>query len=71
MTYWSTQEEPAGKGGLGMTRCFWSPSTGRSLEIKNRISHRGKALAELKRYLEEVDCNNGFTVLINHIRFGE
>jgi XTP/dITP diphosphohydrolase len=49
---------PRGEGGFGYDPLFLVPRYGESLaqlsmEIKNQISHRGKALAQLKRYLEE------------------
>jgi len=52
-------EEPRGEGGFGYDPLFLVPEYGQTLaqlplELKNRISHRGKALAELKRYLEEL-----------------
>lgn len=50
--------EPAGSGGFGYDPIFFYPPFGRTLaevtaEEKNRISHRGKAMAALKRYLLE------------------
>ena len=48
--------EPAGDGGFGYDPYFYLPELGRtSAELeadeKNRLSHRGRALAELKRRL--------------------
>ena len=50
-------EEPCGDGGFGYDPLFLVPEYGLTLaqlplELKNRISHRGRALEELKRYLE-------------------
>ena len=55
-------EEPQGDGGFGYDPLFLVPEYGQtlaqlSLEIKNRISHRGKALAAFRRYLEESGGN--------------
>ncbi|HUV21833.1 MAG TPA: RdgB/HAM1 family non-canonical purine NTP pyrophosphatase [Gammaproteobacteria bacterium] len=52
--------QPAGTGGFGYDPYFFLPELGcTSAELsaseKNRISHRGKALAELKRRLEGHD----------------
>ena len=55
-------EKPAGTGGFGYDPIFYLPEFGvtsaqLTLEEKNKISHRGKALAamkeEIKRYLGE------------------
>lgn len=48
--------EAQGDGGFGYDPLFLVPEYGQTLaqlplETKNRISHRGKALAELRRYL--------------------
>jgi len=48
--------EPSGAGGFGYDPLFLVPEYGRTLaelplEVKNAISHRGKALAQLKEYL--------------------
>jgi XTP/dITP diphosphohydrolase len=53
--------EPRGKGGFGYDPLFLVPEYGQTLaelpmDIKNSISHRGKALAELKKFLCGV-CN--------------
>jgi len=53
-------EEQRGEGGFGYDPLFLVPEYGQTLaelplEIKNRISHRGRALEELKRYLMEND----------------
>jgi len=50
------QLQPVGSGGFGYDPYFYLPDLGctsaqLSAEEKNRISHRGKALAELKQYL--------------------
>ena len=50
-------EEPAGSGGFGYDPLFLVPDHGQTLaelpiEVKNRISHRGRAFAELRRYLQ-------------------
>ena len=52
-------EEPQGEEGFGYDPLFMVPEYGQtlaqlSIEIKNKISHRGKALEEFKRYLEKV-----------------
>jgi XTP/dITP diphosphohydrolase len=52
------QLTPAGDGGFGYDPYFYLPELGcTSAELsateKNRLSHRGKALAELKRKLQE------------------
>jgi XTP/dITP diphosphohydrolase len=49
-------EEPRGTGGFGYDPLFLVPEYGQTLaelplDVKNIISHRGKALAELKMYL--------------------
>jgi XTP/dITP diphosphohydrolase len=54
------QLQPAGTGGFGYDPYFFLPELGcTSAELsaaeKNRISHRGKALAELKRRLKDQD----------------
>jgi XTP/dITP diphosphohydrolase len=51
-------EEHQGGGGFGYDPLFLVPEYGQtlaqlSLEIKNRISHRGRALEEFRRYLEK------------------
>jgi XTP/dITP diphosphohydrolase len=51
-------EERQGDGGFGYDPLFLVPEYGQtlaqlSLEIKNGISHRGRALEEFRRYLEE------------------
>ncbi len=48
--------EPAGDRGFGYDPIFWTPEFGRTMgelepEVKNRISHRGHALARLKERL--------------------
>ena len=52
-------EAPAGKNGFGYDPVFYYPPLNRtfaqiSAEEKNRVSHRGKALAELKEEFEKV-----------------
>ena len=54
------QLQPAGDGGFGYDPYFFLPELGctsaeLSAEEKNRRSHRGQALAELKRKLEQAD----------------
>ena len=55
-------EKPAGNGGFGYDPIlylpeFWKTSAELTIEEKNKISHRGKALeamkAQLKKVLEE------------------
>ena len=48
--------EPAGTNGFGYDPIFWTPEFGKTMgelepEVKNRISHRGRALARLKECL--------------------
>lgn len=48
----------SGSGGFGYDPLFMVPEYGRtlaeiSIEVKNRISHRGRAAAELKAYLQK------------------
>ncbi|MBT0654426.1 XTP/dITP diphosphatase [Geomobilimonas luticola] len=50
-------DAPRGEGGFGYDPLFLVPEYGRTLaelplELKNRISHRGRALRELKTYLQ-------------------
>jgi XTP/dITP diphosphohydrolase len=52
------QLEPAGSGGFGYDPYFYLPERGctsaeLSRDEKNRLSHRGQALTELKRRLAE------------------
>jgi XTP/dITP diphosphohydrolase len=52
-------EVPAGENGFGYDPLFYCPPLNRtfaqlSAEEKNRVSHRGKALAELKEEFEKV-----------------
>jgi XTP/dITP diphosphohydrolase len=49
---------PAGNGGFGYDPLFWLPEQRRSLaqlavEEKNRISHRGLALAQVVEFLQQ------------------
>jgi XTP/dITP diphosphohydrolase len=51
--------EPKGLGGFGYDPVFYSPELGKSFaeasaEEKNAVSHRGKALAEFAKKLEEL-----------------
>ena len=51
-------EEEAGTGGFGYDPIFFLEEYGKTmaeipLEQKNRISHRGRALAEFRRFMEE------------------
>jgi XTP/dITP diphosphohydrolase len=57
-------ETPAGEGGFGYDPVFYLPERGVTVaelpaEIKNRISHRAKAAAKLKRWLEKGILENG------------
>jgi XTP/dITP diphosphohydrolase len=50
-------DEPRGKGGFGYDPIFFYPPFGKTLAEatpgeKNRISHRGKAMARLRDYLD-------------------
>lgn len=52
--------EPQGSGGFGYDPLFLLPEYGKTLaelpmEVKNRISHRGVALAKLIDYLDNLD----------------
>ncbi len=52
-------KEPAGNGGFGYDPILYLPEFGKtsaelSIEEKNRISHRGKALESMKRKLKEI-----------------
>jgi len=54
------QLQPAGEGGFGYDPYFYLPELGctsaqLSADEKNRLSHRGKALDELKRRLNQQD----------------
>lgn len=51
--------EPRGEKGFGYDPLFYLPDWGRTmaeldLEVKNRISHRARALAEVRRILEDI-----------------
>ena len=51
--------EPKGSGGFGYDPLFYVPEYGKTMaelppDIKNRISHRGKALAKLKEKLKTI-----------------
>ncbi len=55
------QLEPSGEGGFGYDPLFYLPQLGcSSAELepaqKNRLSHRGQALAELRQRLAELDA---------------
>jgi XTP/dITP diphosphohydrolase len=56
--------EPSGNGGFGYDPLFLVPEYGKTLaelpmEVKNRISHRGRAFAALRHYLvEESVCDD-------------
>ncbi len=52
-------DKPRGKAGFGYDPIFFVPSLGKTmaeltLEEKNRISHRGKALAKMKEVIKEL-----------------
>lgn len=52
-------QEPAGSGGFGYDPILWLPQYGMTsaeltMEQKNRISHRGKALEAMKQKLKDV-----------------
>jgi inosine/xanthosine triphosphate pyrophosphatase family protein len=51
-------EAPAGTGGFGYDPLFWSDDLGKAFgeataEEKHRVSHRGRAFAQLRDYLEK------------------
>ncbi|WP_367567314.1 RdgB/HAM1 family non-canonical purine NTP pyrophosphatase [Lacrimispora sp.] len=53
-------DRPAGSGGFGYDPILYIPEFGKTsaeitMEEKNRISHRGKALEEMKKRLMEMD----------------
>lgn len=55
-------EQPQGEGGFGYDPLFLVPEYGQtlaqlSLELKNRISHRGRSLKKFRRYLEKTSEN--------------
>jgi XTP/dITP diphosphohydrolase len=57
-------EAPTGQGGFGYDPVFYLPERGVTVaelpaEIKNRISHRAKAAAKLKVWLEKGNLENG------------
>jgi XTP/dITP diphosphohydrolase len=57
-------EAPAGQGGFGYDPVFYLPERGVTVaelpaEIKNRLSHRAKAVAKLKVWLEKGILENG------------
>ena len=57
-------KEPRGTDGFGYDPLFLVPEYGRTLaelplEVKNVISHRGKALAKLKEYLRSCEAGKG------------
>ena len=50
--------EPKGEGGFGYDPLFYFPELGKtfaelSLEEKNKVSHRGRALSKFKKFLKE------------------
>jgi XTP/dITP diphosphohydrolase len=52
-------EEPRGKGGFGYDPVFFYPPLGKTfaeipLEEKNKISHRGRALAEVRQEFDKI-----------------
>ncbi len=52
-------EEPLGEGGFGYDPLFYLPDIGLTFaqatpEVKNRHSHRGRALLAIKQYLAEI-----------------
>jgi XTP/dITP diphosphohydrolase len=53
--------EPRGREGFGYDPVFWLPQYGATmaevgLEVKNRLSHRARALAEMKETLRRLLC---------------
>jgi XTP/dITP diphosphohydrolase len=52
-------ERASGAAGFGYDPVFWIPELGKTMaelttDEKNRVSARGRALAELRRYLEQI-----------------
>jgi XTP/dITP diphosphohydrolase len=52
-------QEPRGKGGFGYDPLFFYPPYGKTFaevpgELKDRVSHRGKAFARLREFLERL-----------------
>jgi XTP/dITP diphosphohydrolase len=52
-------EEPRGSGGFGYDPVFFYPPFGKTFgeaapEEKNRVSHRGKAMARLRDFLDRI-----------------
>ncbi len=52
-------EEPRGSGGFGYDPVFFYPPFGKTFgeaapEEKNRVSHRGKAMARLREFLDQI-----------------
>lgn len=59
-------EEPRGPNGFGYDPLFFYPPFGRTFgetrpEDKDRVSHRGKAFARLKRFLESLPAETGIS----------
>jgi len=57
-------EEPRGANGFGYDPLFFYPPLGRTFgesrpEDKDRVSHRGKAFARLRRFLESLPAHAG------------
>ena len=51
-------EEPMGENGFGYDPIVYVPEFGRTTaqltaEEKNKVSHRGKALEQMKKYIQE------------------
>ena len=58
------QDTPVGEGGFGYDPLFFLPEKGVTaaqlpIEEKNRLSHRGQALAKLKAWLQKQKYRNG------------
>jgi len=56
-------EEPRGEGGFGYDPIFYSPELGKTFaevgsDLKNKVSHRGRALRKMKEVLKTIPEEN-------------